>query len=262
MNYVLQKNQELVLQVDGLNKDLEGLDRDYNAHKQIAEDLAECARIIGQQSLLISIGEGENSQETLTEKNLQFEIGIRKLLQIPTSDLDVESIGMTHEELIPIPRENSQSLRTLEPLWEAVKVKIEIIEERALLSPEFNSAKNKMNEEKINLFEDIDNLLISWNNVLTDQGSEEQIIIQILLIVDIGVFALVLFVIRQSLTPLESITKAISKVKEGVYGEKIDYPGTDEVGQLVSSFNIMSETIMQKEEEAKKQILQKMNFLQ
>ena len=262
MNYVLQKNQELVLQVDGLNKDLEGLDRDYNAHKQIAEDLAECARIIGQQSLLISIGEGENSQETLKEKNLQFEIGIRKLLQIPTSDLDVESIGMTHEELIPIPRENSQSLRTLEPLWEAVKVKIEIIEERALLSPEFNSAKNKMNEEKINLFDDIDNLLISWNNVLSDQGSEEQIIIQILLVVDIGVFFLVLFVIRQSLTPLESITKAISKVKEGVYGEKIDYPGTDEVGQLVSSFNIMSETIMQKEEEAKKQILQKMNFLQ
>jgi len=261
MNYVLQKNQELVLQVDGLNKDLEGLDRDYNAHKQIAEDLAECARIIGQQSLLISIGEGENSQETLKEKNLQFEIGIRKLLQIPTSDLDVESIGMTHEELIPIPRENSQSLRTLEPLWEAVKVKIEIIEERALLSPEFNSAKNKTNEEKINLFDDIDNLLISWNNVLSDQGSEEQIIIQILLVVDIGVFFLVLFVIRQSLTPLESITKAISKVKEGVYGEKIEYAGTDEVGQLVSSFNIMSETIKEKEEEAKKTDIAKDEFL-
>ena len=261
MNYVLQKNQELVLQVDGLNKDLEGLDRDYNAHKQIAEDLAECARIIGQQSLLISIGEGENSQETLKEKNLQFEIGIRKLLQIPTSDLDVESTGMNHEELIPIPRENSQSLRTLEPLWEAVKVKIEIIEERALLSPEFNSAKNKTNEEKINLFDDIDNLLISWNNVLSDQGSEEQIIIQILLVVDIGVFFLVLFVIRQSLTPLESITKAISKVKEGVYGEKIEYAGTDEVGQLVSSFNIMSETIKEKEEEAKKTDIAKDEFL-
>ena len=175
MNYVLEKNQDLILQVDGLNKDLEGLDRDYNSHKQIAEDLAECARTIGQQSLLISIGEGENSQEILKEKNLQFEIGIRKLMQIPTLELDVERVGMTHEELIPIPRENSQSLRTLEPLWEAVKVKIEIIEERALLSPEFNLAKNKMNEDKNILFDDIDNLLISWNNVLVDQGSEEQV---------------------------------------------------------------------------------------
>ena len=261
MNYVLEKNQELVLQTDGLNKDLEGLDRDYNEHKQIAEDLAEYARIIGQQSLLISIGEGENSQEILKEKNLQFEIGIRKLLQIPTSDLDVESVGMTHEELIPIPRENSQSLRTLEPLWESVKVKIEIIEERALLSPEFNSAKNKMNEEKNQLFNDIDNLLLSWNDVLTDKGSEEQIIIQILLVVDLGVFVLVLFVIRKSLSPLESITKAISKVKEGMYGEKINYSGTDEVGQLVSNFNIMSETIKQKEEEAKKTDIAKDEFL-
>jgi len=261
MNYVLEKNQELILQVDGLNKDLEGLDRDYNEHKQIAEDLAECARTIGQQSLLISIGEGENSQEILKEKNLQFEVGIRKLLQIPTSDLDVESLGMTHEELIPIPRENSQSLRTLEPLWEAVKVKIEIIEERALLSPEFNSAKNKMSEEKNQLFNDIDNLLLSWNDVLTDRGSEEQIIIQILLGVDIGVFVLVLFVIRQSLSPLESITKAISKVKEGVYGEKINYSGKDEVGQLVNNFNIMSDTIKQKEEEAKKTDIAKDEFL-
>ncbi len=126
----------------------------------------------------------------MKQKNLQFEIGIRKLLQISTSDLDVESVGMTHEELIPIPRENSESLRMLDPLWEATKMKIGIIQERALLSPEFNSAKNKMNEEKVVLFDDIDQLLISWNNVLTDQGSEEQIIIQVLLVVDIAVFFL------------------------------------------------------------------------
>ena len=53
MNYVLQKNQDLVLLTDNLVSDLENLDRNYNTHKQIAEDLAECAKIIGQQSLLI-----------------------------------------------------------------------------------------------------------------------------------------------------------------------------------------------------------------
>lgn len=261
MNYVLQKNQELVLVTDKLSKDLDKLDRDYNPHKLIAKDLAECAKIIGQQSLLISIGEGENAQEILEEKNLQFEIGLRKLLQISTSDLDVEKVGRTHEELITIPRENSEALRDLDPLWESIKVKIEILQERALLSPEFNSAKNEMDNKKNILFDNIDKLLNSWNAELTSQGSEEQIVIQILLGVDIAVFFLVLFVIRQSLSPLDSISKALSRVREGVYGEKIEYAGTDEVGQLVANFNIMSDTIKEKEEEAKKTDIAKDEFL-
>jgi len=261
MNYVLQKNQELVLVTDKLSKEVGKLDRDYNPHKLIAKNLAECAKIIGQQSLLISIGEEENAQEILEEKNLEFEIGLRKLLQISTSDLDVEKVGMTHEELIAIPRENSEALRDLDPLWESIKVKIEILQERALLSPEFNSAKNEMDNEKNILFDNIDKLLNSWNTELASQGSEEQIVIQILLGVDIAVFFLVLFVIRQSLSPLDSISKALSRVKEGVYGEKIEYSGTDEVGQLVANFNIMSNTIKEKEEEAKKTDIAKDEFL-
>jgi len=261
MNYVLQKNQELVLLTDALTNNLQNLDRDYNSHKQIAKDLAEGAKIIGQQSLLISIGEGDDVQEVLGQERLKFEIGIRKLLQISTIGLDVESVGTTHEELAPIPRENSESLRKLDPLWESVQLKIKTLEERALLSPEFNSAKNKMNAGKLILFEDIDNLLDSWNNEITNQNSEEQIIIQILLAIDIVVFILVLYVIRKSLSPLESITKALSRVKEGVYGEKIEYSGTDEVGQLVENFNIMSNTIKEKEEEAKKTDIAKDEFL-
>ena len=261
INYVLQKNQDLVLLTANLERDLESLDRNFNTHKEIAKDLAECAKVIGQQSLLISIGEGENSQELLKEKNLQFEIGIRKLLQISTDDLDVESVGQTHEEIEPIPRENSETLRKIDPLWEAIQLRINILEERALLSPEFNLAKNQMNEQKIILFEDIDQLINSWNNEITKEGSEGQIIIQILLIVDIAVFILVLMVIRRSLLPLELISKALSKVKDGVYGEKIDYKGTDEVGQLVDNFNIMSNTIKEKEELAKKTDIAKDEFL-
>ncbi|MBT8251758.1 MAG: two-component sensor histidine kinase, partial [Nitrosopumilus sp.] len=132
MNYVLQKNQDLVLLTAELERDLESLDRNFNTHKEIAKDLAECAKVIGQQSLLISIGEGENSQEQLKEKNLRFEIGIRKLLQISTEDLDVESVGQTHEEIEPIPRENSESLRKIDPLWEAIQLRISILEERSL----------------------------------------------------------------------------------------------------------------------------------
>jgi len=261
VNYVLQKNQELVLFTDSLAKDLQNLDRNYNPHKQIAEDLAEGAKIIGQQSLLISIGEGEDAKETLKQERLKFEIGMRKLLQISTTGLDVESVGTIHEELTLIPRENSQSLRMLDPLWESVQTKIKTLEERALLSPEFNSAKNRMIVEKLILFEDIDNLLDLWNKEIINQNSSQQIIIQVLLAVDIVVFILVLYIIRQSLSPLESITKALSRVKEGVYGEKIEYSGTDEVGQLVDNFNIMSNTIKEKEEEAKKTDIAKDEFL-
>jgi signal transduction histidine kinase len=261
MNYVLKKNQELILLTNAVIDDFENLDRDYNTHKQIAKDLAESAKIIGQQTLLISIGEEKGAQEALKEKRLEFEIGIRKLLQVSTADLDVESVGAIHENLEPIPRENSESLRKLDPLWESSKIKIKIIEERGILSLEYNSAKNEMNEQKDILFINIDSLIESWNNEITAQGSEEQIVIQILLIVDIIIFIVVLFVIRKSLSPLESITKAISRVREGVYGEKIEYSGTDEVGQLVNSFNVMSRTIKEKEDEAKKTDRAKDEFL-
>jgi len=138
MKYVLQKNSELILLTDDMVSEFENLGRDYNRHKQIAEELAENAQIIGQQTLLISIGEEDIVQDKLKEKTLQFEIGIRKLQQISTSELDVKSVGTEHEELIPIPRENSASLRQLDPLWESMLTRITILEERALLSPEFN----------------------------------------------------------------------------------------------------------------------------
>lgn len=211
--------------------------------------------------MLISIGEEENAQEKLKKERMQFEVGLRKLLGISTKELDVESIGQEHEELIQIPRENSNELRKLDPLWEALQPKIGILEERALLSPNFNSAKNEMNVEKSVLFSDIDNLLNSWNAQMAKEGNQEQLIIQILLIVDIAIFFLVLYVIRQSLLPLRLITDALSGIKEGAYGEKIKYTKADEVGKLASTFNIMSDTIKEKEEQAKKTEIAKDEFL-
>jgi signal transduction histidine kinase len=91
--------------------------------------------------------------------------------------------------------------------------------------------------------------------------SDQQTIIQILLAVDIATFFLVPVVIRQSLSPLETINKALSRVKEGMYGEKIKYNAEDEIGELVTSFNIMSDTIKEKEEHAKRTDLAKDEFL-
>ncbi|QDI89742.1 HAMP domain-containing histidine kinase [Candidatus Nitrosopumilus sp. SW] len=261
VNYVLQKNQDLVLLTDQLIKELDPLDRDFNRHKQIAQELAEYAKNIGQQTLLISIGEEVNSQEILKEERLEFEIDLRKLLGISTSGLDVESVGKTHEDLKRIPRENSSALRQLEPLWESIQIRIQILEERALLSPEFNLAKNEMSEQKLILFEHVDHVVKTWNDKLISESSSGEGIIQGLLAINIAIFVIVVFVIKQSLSPLESITSAISKVKEGVYGEKIEYSGSDEVGQLVNNFNIMSNTIKEKEEEAKQTDIAKDEFL-
>jgi len=261
LNYILEKNNKLVLLSNDVVNEFENLGRDYNRHKQIANDLADYVNVIGQQTLLISIGEEDDAQNKLKMKKLEFEIGLRKLLQISTAELDVESVGKVHEELIPIPRENSSALRQLDPLWESMQTRISILEERALLSPEFNAAKKDMNVQKELLYSDIDKLLQNWSAVITTQGSEEQTIIQIILVVDIAVFFLVLFIVRKSLSPLGTITQALSRVKEGAYGEKIEYEGTDEVGQLVNTFNIMSNTIKEKEEEAKKIDIAKDEFL-
>ncbi|MGY5152058.1 MAG: HAMP domain-containing sensor histidine kinase [Candidatus Nitrosopumilus sp. bin_6a] len=261
INYILNKNNDLVLTTNNLFKEIENLDRDYTRHKEIVKDLAEYSKIIGQQTLLISIGEDTNAQEELKEKRLKFEIGIRKILQISTLDLDVESVGEKHEELIPLPREKSNSLRELDPLWESMQPKIAILEERALLSPEFNSAKKDMIANKEVFYSDIDDILQSWNIELTKHQTNEIMIIQIISIIDVVIFFLVLFLIRKSLAPFESITQAISKIKDGIYGETIQYSGTDEVGQLVENFNMMSNTIKEKEEAAKKTDIAKDEFL-
>jgi hypothetical protein len=260
MNYILQKNNELILLTNEFSNEIKDLDRDYSRHKKIVSELLECAKTIGQQTLLISIGEDIDSQSKLKEKKLKFEIGIRKLSQISTLDLDVESVGESHEELIQIPREDSKSLREIDPLWESMQSKITILEERTLLSPEFNSVKNEMNSNKEILYGDIDKILKEWSKITSEDNSNEQTIVQVILIVDIIIFFIVLTVIRQSLSPLEKITQAISKVKEGVYGE-IQYSGKDEVGQLADSFNIMSNTIKEKEEEGKKNAIAKDEFL-
>lgn len=261
VSYILNKNNELILSTNELYKEIQNLDRDYSRHKEIAKDLLECSKVIGQQTLLISIGEDVNSQEKLKEKKLQFEIGIRKLLQASTLDLDVQSAGTVHEELIPLPRENSNALRELDPLWESMQVKVSILEERALLSPEFNTAKENMFEQKEIFYSDIDTILENWSQIVLEHESDELIIVQVILGVDIVIFILVLYIIRKSLSPFELITQAIAKMKEGVYGEAIQYSATDEVGKLVENFNKMSNTIKEKEEEAKKNDIAKDEFL-
>ncbi|MFQ5572794.1 MAG: ATP-binding protein, partial [Nitrosopumilaceae archaeon] len=261
LNYVLDKNEELLLLTHDVRLELDDLDRDYNRHKQIVEDMEIHAESFGRQILLLSIGEEEGVIDELKNSRISYEIDIRKLTGQLTSDLPVIDEGHSPEVLIEIPRANSNALRQLEPLWEAVQLRIITLEEKSILSAEFQMAKNNLDSSKFMLLNDIDNLLDSWNAELNKASSREQQVIQILSIVDIIVFGAVVFVIRKSLNPLQVISQGLSRVKEGIYGEKINYKAKDEVGDLVQSFNIMSDTIKEKEEEAKKTDIAKDEFL-
>ena len=250
MNYVLQKNSELVLETNSLSKELSGLDRNYNKHKEIAKKLENSALAIGKLTLVISIGEEENVQEQLKNERVAFSIGLEKLLGTSTN-----------ETLDKIPRENSETLRKLDPLWEAIQPKIKIVEERALLSTEFIQIRNEMNAEKISLYSDIDNLLYLLNQEIIKENTQGQVAIQVLLAIDIAIFFLVLYVVRQSLLPLRLITDALVEIKEGAYGKKIKYEKNDEAGELVHTFNVMSDTIKEKDEQTKKTDIAKDEFL-
>ena len=261
VNYLLQKTSDLVLLTNDLTRDFDSLDRDFNRHKEIAKELADCSKEIGQLVLLISIGENNGIQDDLEVKKMKFEIGLRKLLNISTEGIDVEKYGEKHENLEPVPRENSESLRKIDPLWESMRVRINTLEERALLSPEFNVAKTDLEDKKQELSDNIDQILELWNVELAKQGTQQQTIFQTLLVVNIAVFIIVIFIIRASLSPLDLINQGLSKIKEGVYGEKLEIESSDEVGELVNTFNIMSETIKEKEEEARLNDISKDEFL-
>jgi len=261
LKYVLEKNGELVLKVNEVESELFPLDRNYNRHKEISMELLELAKSIGENTLRISIGEEGDIQAAIKKDRILFEANLRKLLQIPLTGLEIDGLQIESEDLEPIPRENSSALRDLDPLWEAIQLKLIIIESEPLLSREFGTALNELRNERDIMLSSIDKFVDVWQGLVDKKENEKALIVQGLLIIDIGVFIIVLISIRRSLYPLTSLTLALSHVKEGVYGEKITYSSKDEIGQLAETFNTMSITIKQKEEEAKKIEIAKDEFL-
>lgn len=261
LNYVLNRNIEMTLTTDSLRRDLELLDRDYNRHKEIASELHETAKIIGQNALLISVGEEEGARDRLHEARQSFDVGMRKLLQLPLDNPDFEGLAINDEVLVPVPRESSESLDYLDLLWEAVALRVKTLEARPIYSDEFSQSLLQLNQQRQTMVDSIDIMLDAWNADIIENRDQGQLATQTIIGVDIVVFVTVLFTIRKSLTPLGRITNALSRVKEGIYGERIEYASDDEIGQLASTFNTMSETIKIKEEEAKKTDIAKDEFL-
>ena len=261
LNYVLEKNTEMILTTDSLTKDMVELNREYNRHKEIAKELHEITKTIGQNAVLISIGRENDTKNSLHDARLTFDVGIRNLLQVPLTDLDLSGTNLKAEELIPIPRENSRSLDQIDLLWESVSLRVKTLEKKSLFSDEFSKSFSNLNMQRKSLLDSIDSMLDIWNQNRLDERNEAELVVQSIVGVDIVIFVIVLFVIRKSLLPLQTITNALSRIKEGIYGEKIKYNSSDEIGELASTFNIMSDTIRIKEEEARRMSVAKDEFL-
>ena len=261
LKYVLGKNGELVVKTDEIQRELSSLDRNYNRHKEIAMELQELAKSIGENTLRISIGEEGNIQAEVKKDRILFEANLRKLLQIPLTGLETDGLQIESEDLEPIPRENSAALRDVDPLWEAIQLKLGIIESNSLLSKEFSTALSELRDEREAILSSIDKFVDDWQALVDKKEDDKALIAQSLLIADVVVFVIVLLSIRKSLSPLSSLSTALSRIREGIYGEKIAYSSKDEIGELAETFNRMSITIKQKEDEAQKIEIAKDEFL-
>ncbi|MDE1844194.1 MAG: HAMP domain-containing protein [Thaumarchaeota archaeon] len=261
LTYVLSKNGELISLANGIENDLSPLDRNYNKHKIIALEMISLAKDIGEKTLLYSIGEGGNVTSSLKKDRILFDADLKKLEGLPLNDPEYAAYGITPETLPEIPRQNSDSIRQIDPLWESVNAKLVYIESNTLLSKDFGSALSKLNSQRNVLLNVTSNFVNQWNGIIDSQLHDKVLIVQLFVIADIVVFVVVILLIRKSLSPLETLTKAISRIKEGVYGEKIAYTSKDEIGELAETFNAMSLTIQKKEEETKKIEIAKDEFL-
>src|SRR5690348_12894197 len=127
LKYILEKDGDLITLTNGVYNELLPLDRNYNRHKEIAAELVTLTKSIGENTLLISIGERGNSSDILMKDRIMFDADLKKLEGLPV-DTNTDGVNITPEALQSIPRENSASLRELDPLWESVSAKIKFVE--------------------------------------------------------------------------------------------------------------------------------------
>ena len=260
LKYILEKDGDLITLTNNVSNDLLPLDRNYNRHKEIAAELVTLTKSIGENTLLISIGERGNSSEIIKQDRIMFDADLKKLEGLPL-DTNTDGINITPETLQAIPRENSASLRELDPLWESVSAKIKFVESTPLLSAEFGKSLHDLEMQRDVMLSTTGIFVDEWNKLIDTRLQEKVNAVLVLLAADIVVFIIVMITIRKSLNPLAMLTSALSRVKEGVYGEKISYTTNDEIGTLANTFNLMSETIQKKETEAKKIEIAKDEFL-
>ena len=80
--YILANNWKMILATDSVVKEIDLLPREYKRHEEISIELYDLAQSIGQNALLITIGEGERESETflMIKKRLMMDFKICLML--------------------------------------------------------------------------------------------------------------------------------------------------------------------------------------
>jgi len=83
-------------------------------------------------------------------------------------------------------------------------------------------------------------ILVTELGVFADRNSQNLMLMQIFLgILNIGILALILYLVSRILRPISALTQATKEVKKGNFGVSVQQKGSDELAVLSESFNSM-----------------------
>jgi len=162
--YVLNKEQELSRLTENMHDEFSSLGDEYTRHKEIVLEIQKSISNIDSIFELITSGNTENFYEQIHNNRIVINSDVRKLLQIPLDDLELEP-QIKSEELQLIPRPNSKALNEFDFVWEAVQARILTIELISLPDGQYGGILKVASTESVtkNLILSMDNLYSSWS---------------------------------------------------------------------------------------------------
>lgn len=214
INYVLEKNEKLIPLTNRAIEEVSNLDNHYDRHKEIVNEIKVHLQRLDSTVQMVSSGEQDGSaQQQINEQRVKVESSIRKLLQVPLDDLELESLGIKEETLTPIPRQNSDALKEIDFIWESVQLRLRNIESGTLIPSSYALSVDKFTPERELLINSLESVVNSWNKEIDVKLSERIPMIYSLFGMDVVVVAssLLLLVKRKRGLKLEIKAEIVSK---------------------------------------------------
>ncbi len=189
INYVLDKNIDLVFLSDEAVKEISMLDTKYNRHKELILEIQSDLKDINSGIKQISSGNSEGMYDVINENRVHVEANIRKLMQYPLYNLDLEKYSIELEELELIPSSNAGALKQLEFVWESVQLRLVIIESEFTSLKDIQSYPELLNEYEVQLVTSLEDISNSWYWSNIYNTIQTQPIFFALIVTDAPIFA-------------------------------------------------------------------------
>jgi len=198
LNYVLNKEQELSRLTENIHDEFSSLDDEYTRHKEIVPEIKKSISNIDSIFESITSGSIENFYKQIHSNRIAIDSDVKKLLQIPLDDLELES-QIKSETLQLIPRQNSKALNEFDFVWESVRVRVLTVELLLLPDGGFGGILKIPSTESVteNLILSMDNLHSSWSNDSPQVISQYNDVLYPILGLDVIAFIAVIVIHRK-----------------------------------------------------------------